>query len=185
MKIYTKTGDEGMTSLIGGERVSKADARVEAYGTVDELAAHLGLLGDFIEDGFPAITDQIAQIQNDLMRVMEVLASQESSVKSQESATRKSLRHMSHQGLITHNSSLMTDKLEGFMDSFDTRFTGFVVPGGDKKISQAHVCRTVCRRAERRAVAAGAGAEVLQYLNRLSDWCFAVSTFFVSFAIRK
>ncbi len=111
--------------------------------------------------------------------------SQESRVKSQESATRKSLRHMSHQGLITHNSSLMTDKLEGFMDSFDTRFTGFVVPGGDKKISQAHVCRTVCRRAERRAVAAGAGAEVLQYLNRLSDWCFAVSTFFVSFAIRK
>lgn len=158
MTIYTKSGDGGQTSLIGGARVSKDDARVEAYGTVDELAAHLGLLGDLCggsETGW--VVDRIAAIQKDLMAVMTVLAGGRADVPG-------------------------TRELERAIDGMDVRFTGFVVPGGGLASSQAHVCRTVCRRAERRAVAAGAEDEVVSYLNRLSDWCFAVSKILVSFA---
>lgn len=159
MKIYTKSGDGGKTSLIGGERVSKADPRVEAYGTVDELTAHLGLLGDLCGD-FPAVKEQIAQIQRDLMAVMAELA----------------------RSVPSDKCEAKSEKLEEWIDGMDVRFDGFVVPGGGLAISQSHVCRTVCRRAERRAVEAMAGAGVIEYLNRLSDWCFAVSKILVSFA---
>lgn len=177
MKIYTKTGDGGTTSLIGGERVSKADPRVEAYGTVDELAAHLGLLGDFIVaggGGHPAITDALAEIQKDLMVVMSVLAT----------PTCPASRQRTPEGGVGRVEKITQaiGRLEMRIDALDVKFTGFVAAGGDVKISQAHVCRTVCRRAERRAVAAGAEDAMVGYLNRLSDWCFAVSIYFISFA---
>lgn len=155
MKLYTKTGDGGTTALIGGERVSKADPRVEAYGTVDELSAHLAMLGDLIAAGpeTDAIVGQIAEIQRDLMVVMASMAGGAGGAGGEEAI----------------------ERLEKWIDAMDAPFTGFVTPGGDVRNSQAHICRTVCRRAERRAVAASCDPRSVSYLNRLSDWCFAVS----------
>jgi cob(I)alamin adenosyltransferase len=166
MKVYTKTGDKGTTALIGGERVSKADPRVEAYGTVDELSAHLALLGDMMrtEDGLVALADSIDEIQRDLMTVEALLAT-----------------GAGGDGRVAPLPTAAIARLEGEIDSMSADLPvvkGFTLPGGHPIVSQSHVCRTVCRRAERVVVAMAAPLDAetapQQYLNRLSDWLYTL-----------
>lgn len=163
MKIYTKGGDKGHTSLIGGERVPKYDCRVEAYGTVDELTAFTALLADkLVGDRFPKSVGQLRRIESQLMTVAALLAVGEGG-----------------QGKVASVSDEATTDLEQWIDRMQERLpaiTKFTIPGGDERISLCHVCRTVCRRAERAALRAAEQceipSEVLVYLNRLSDYFY-------------
>ncbi len=168
MKIYTKRGDGGTTSLIGGRRVAKDDLRVEAYGTVDELGAHLALLRDSAA-GYPdmeALCEELAKISSRLMTVAAQLALDRDApedVKAKMPAVEPA----------------WIASLEGRIDEMDAALPAvrmFTIPGGHPLVSQCHVCRTVCRRAERACVRAsheyGVDAGPLACLNRLSDYLY-------------
>ena len=165
MKIYTKTGDAGETGLFGGGRVSKADERVDAYGEVDELNAHLGLARSF---GLPQDLDALLQrLQDQLFTVGAVLATP---------ADTKAAAH------IPVLKPEWTEAMEGAIDAAEAELspmTHFILPGGTSAASALHVARTVCRRAERRVVpllAAGkAPVGVVVFLNRLSDLLFTLA----------
>lgn len=164
-KVYTRRGDEGMTSLVGGQRVSKASLRLEAYGTVDELSAHLGLLAAMLPDGDNK--DMILRIQNNLFNVCTNLATDQDQTLLYPSAY-----------LPKGETECLEQQVDEMMRSFPEK-QGFILPGGTREAAQAHVCRTVCRRAERRivelATTAKVSPEVLQYINRLSDYLFVLS----------
>ena len=164
MKIYTKCGDGGTTSLIGGERVSKCDERVEAYGSVDELMAFTALLGDMMrgEVKLQKYVESIDRINCVLMSVASLLAVGEGGADK-----------------VTPLDESKISDLEAEIDAMQALvqpITKFTIPGGCRLVSQCHVCRTVCRRAERAALRAGAkyggDCDVLRYLNRLSDWFY-------------
>jgi len=164
MKVYTKTGDNGTTSLVGGERVFKTDARVEAYGTVDELSAFIALLGDetAAAGGAECYGDDLARILSALMTVEALLATGEGGA-----------------GKVAPLGDAAVEYLETRIDAMQAKvpaITRFTIPGGNRCVSLCHVCRTVCRRAERRAIAAdaehGVDATVMRYLNRLSDYFY-------------
>jgi cob(I)alamin adenosyltransferase len=181
MKVYTKKGDDGTTSLIGGERVSKSDPRVEAYGTVDELSAHLALLADMMRQTtatrlFPPsdhvkmsaarllvqMADAIDDIQRDLMTVEAMLAT-----------------GAGGEGKAASLPDRAVARLESQIDAMSAQLppiAGFTIPGGHPIVSQSHVCRTVCRRAERVTIRSSElyriPSEPAQYLNRLSDWLY-------------
>lgn len=165
MKIYTKTGDKGMTSLVGGTRVAKTDARLEAYGTVDELNAHLGLLVTYLSDG--ADKTFLRQVQDTLFAVGSHLA------------TDRRKTELKAASIIIPGQ---VEAVEREIDSIDRLLpplTAFVLPGGSLGAAQCHVCRTVCRRAERRILALADEVEIapelLAYVNRLSDYLFVLS----------
>ena len=164
-KVYTRGGDKGQTSLVGGQRVSKASTRLEAYGTVDELSSHLGLLAAMLPDGHDQET--VVRIQNCLFNVCTNLATDQDSTPLYPSA------HLP-EGEIGR----MEQEVDAIMQLLPER-QGFVLPGGTPEAAQAHVCRTVCRRAERRIVAlaqeATVSQEVQQYVNRLSDYLFVLA----------
>ena len=164
-KVYTRSGDMGKTSLVGGQRVSKASARLEAYGTVDELSSHLGLLAAMLADG--SDKDMIIRIQNCLFNVCTNLATDQEQTELYPSAY-----------LPDGEIELVEQKVDDIMNLLPER-QGFILPGGTKEAAQAHVCRTVCRRAERRIVALSEVAKitpsVLQYVNRLSDYLFVLA----------
>ncbi len=164
-KVYTRGGDMGKTSLVGGQRVSKASERLEAYGTVDELSSHLGLLASQLPDGDDKAV--IIRIQNCLFNVCTNLATDQEQTALSPSAY-----------LPDGEIELVEQKIDEIMKLLPEK-QGFVLPGGTKVASQAHVCRTVCRRAERRIVALSEVAvispEVLQYVNRLSDYLFVLA----------
>jgi cob(I)alamin adenosyltransferase len=164
-KVYTRGGDMGKTSLVGGQRVSKASARLEAYGTVDELSSHLGLLAAMISDADDK--ELIIRIQNCLFNVCTNLATDQEQTPLSPSAF-----------LPEGEIELLERKVDEIMQLLPER-QGFVLPGGAKEAAQAHVCRTVCRRAERRIVALSEEAQitpsVLQYVNRLSDYLFVLA----------
>ena len=164
-KVYTRGGDMGKTSLVGGQRVSKASVRLEAYGTVDELNSHLGLLAAMMADGEDK--EFIIRIQNCLFNVCTNLAIDQEQTPLYPSA------HLP-EGEI----ELIEQKVDEIMQLLPER-QGFILPGGTKEAAQAHVCRTVCRRAERRIVALAEVAQitpsVLQYVNRLSDYLFVLA----------
>ena len=164
MKIYTKKGDEGKTGLIGGTRVSKNDLKINAYGTVDELNAFVGMLRDSI--GNTKYTSQLIEIQDRLFTAGSLLAVSDSgsSMKLPE--------------LGTENITL----LETWIDSMDQtlpEMKTFILPGGHKTVSKCHVARTVCRRAERIIVELSSHVTIdpiiLSYFNRLSDYLFTLS----------
>ncbi|MBQ8864393.1 MAG: cob(I)yrinic acid a,c-diamide adenosyltransferase [Rikenellaceae bacterium] len=163
MAVYTKTGDEGCTSLIGGQRVDKFDVRVEAYGAVDELQAHVALLGDMTAEKLndARVGEWIERIVCELMTVESLLAQGENAKYIQPLDEQKVLR-------LEQQIDEMTSALP--------RIDKFTIPGGSAVCSQCHVARTVCRRAEREAVRASRDYEVdttsLRYLNRLSDWLY-------------
>jgi cob(I)alamin adenosyltransferase len=173
MKVYTKTGDKGITSLIGGERVSKTDPRVEAYGTVDELSAHIALLGDMMrtDGGFEDEVAEIERVQIDLMTVEALLAvgrGGEGKVKPLGAEP-------------VHRLENSIDRMEEWLAEARNGHPAemkFVLPGGHAIVSQSHVCRTVCRRAERTTLRIPAdytpSPEAAAYLNRLSDWLYVV-----------
>lgn len=161
MKIYTKSGDEGTTSLIGGERVSKSDARVEAYGTVDELIAFSALLGDKMR-GEPLLKEHVAMIDEINSRLMTLSALLAIGAGGE--------------GKVPPITEEQITRLEEWIDTLTAplhSITKFTIPGGSSLLSLAHVCRTVCRRAERMALRArehhAVDRAVLSYLNRLSD----------------
>ena len=164
-KVYTRGGDMGKTSLVGGQRVSKASVRLEAYGTVDELSSHLGLLAAMLTDDEEKSV--IVRIQNCLFNVCTNLATDQSQTELYPSAY-----------LPEGEIERLEQKVDEIMQLLPER-QGFVLPGGTQEAAQAHVCRTVCRRAERRIVALSEVAEitpsVLQYVNRLSDYLFVLA----------
>jgi cob(I)alamin adenosyltransferase len=160
-RIYTKLGDGGETHLGDMSRVSKLDARVEAYGTVDELNAVLGVT--LAQDGLPARLRQwLERIQNDLLDLGADL-----SVPPSDSRERLRIGEQ------------YTEWLEGACDEVNSKLAplhSFVIPGGNPAAAHLHLARTVCRRAERRALAVRDGnPEVVRYLNRLSDLLFILS----------
>ncbi len=164
MKIYTKTGDSGETSLFGGRRVAKDDLRVEAYGNVDELNAFVGLLADSVEQQ-PSLHGQLTEIQRRLFGLGSHLATDPEGDYS-----------IPHDLLDSD-----IEVLELAMDSMDAGLPplqNFILPGGHPTVSVCHVCRTVSRRAERSVVALHrinpVDAVALQYLNRLSDYFFVL-----------
>jgi cob(I)alamin adenosyltransferase len=165
MKIYTKTGDSGSTSLVSGERVEKYDLRVEAYGTVDELSAFIACL----RDGMDAHKTLFADIRHDLRTILETLMSVQAALASTGTAqgNRQTVEGKWIEW-IEERIDLLHDMLRPIL-----RFT---IPGGHPLVSLSHVCRTVCRRAERCAVRASHDFDVnhntLVYLNRLSDYLY-------------
>lgn len=161
MKIYTKTGDGGTTSLIGGTRLSKSHVRIEAYGTVDELNCYIGLLRDLPVNEFRR--ELLKEIQDRLFTVGSHLA-------SESGQTKKILPDLLDEDIIL---------LENEMDSIDAivpKLRAFVLPGGHQSVSFCHVARTVCRRTERAVIKLAQEEEVeeivIRYLNRLSDYLF-------------
>lgn len=164
-KVYTKTGDAGTTGLGGGQRVAKDSARIEAYGTVDELNSQLGVaLGTGLAEPLPAM---LGQIQNDLFHLGSDLCILEED-KARFAVPRIEDRHVT--------------ALEGWIDQLNDplpALENFILPGGSAGAAQLHVARTVCRRAERLAVTLGReepiGPLVVIYLNRLSDLLFVMS----------
>lgn len=162
-RIYTKTGDAGQTALFGGRRVSKADLRVDAYGTVDELNAFTGALRDQLTDR--QLRDMLFEIQNRLFSIGSALASDPD-------------RPMPALDLLEADVQFLESNMDA-MDDTLPELRNFILPGGHPSVSAAHICRTVCRRAERLVVALHAAqpmdALLLQYLNRLSDFFFVLS----------
>lgn len=167
---YTKTGDEGKTSLIGGLRVAKYDDRVEAYGTVDELSAFIGVLYD--QEGVTAEMHTVLDtVQNKLFTIESHFALDENS------EIKKMIPVLTPEDVayIEHEIDVMNTILP--------ELKSFVIPGGNLKASHAHVCRTVCRRAERQGWRMAEQHPVdtldMKYLNRLSDYFFVLSRYFV------
>ena len=164
-KVYTKTGDKGMTSLVGGVKVKKTNSRIEAYGTVDELSAHLGMLASFMKDG-PG-KDLIYRTQTNLFTVCSYLATDKSQTPLAPSYT-----------LDVEEVKLLEDEIDRINANIPQP-ESFILPGGSQEAAIAHVCRTVCRRAERRvfflAETTQLDSEVLQYLNRLSDYLYVLA----------
>lgn len=164
-KVYTKTGDEGKTSLVGGIRISKADVRLEAYGTVDELNSHIGLLDAYVSD--ETIKNVLTRIQSDLFIVGTHLATEQSKTPLYPSAI-----------LPAEEIGYIEKEIDKILAELPEQL-GFVLPGGRISASQAHVCRTVSRRAERCVIRLSqeseVGKEILQFLNRLSDYFFVLA----------
>ena len=164
-KVYTRTGDKGETSLVGGVRIKKSNIRLEAYGTVDELSAHLGMLVAMMKDGEER--DYIIRVQNNLFNVCTHLATDQSQTPLYPSA------HLAEGEIAS-----IEQKIDSLMKQLPER-QGFILPGGVPAACQAHICRTVCRRAERRIAALAEEAQIApemqQYVNRLSDYLFVLA----------
>ncbi|MDF2159364.1 cob(I)yrinic acid a,c-diamide adenosyltransferase [Algoriphagus sp. CAU 1675] len=163
MKIYTKTGDQGITSLLGGVRVPKSDLRIEAYGTVDELNSYIGLLRD--QEVNQKRTDFLKEIQDRLFTIGADLA------------TAPGKEKVKKPDLYVKD----VEKLEQEMDQMESELpalTSFILPGGHQSVSFCHLARTVCRRTERIVVELASYEQVnelvIQYLNRLSDYLFVL-----------
>lgn len=163
MKIYTKTGDKGETGLFGGKRLPKYHLRIEAYGTIDELNAHIGLVRDSLQNA--EIREFLKEVQDRLFTIGANLASDPA-------------KSMNTPDLL--ESDVLA--LEKYMDAMDEALPtlkNFILPGGHPTVSYCHIARTVCRRAERYVVALSADESVEEiimiYLNRLSDYLFVLS----------
>src|ERR1700676_2903067 len=167
-KIYTKTGDSGKTSLIGGTKVPKSHIRINAYGTVDELNAFIGLLGDQLADKHSR--ELLREIQDRLFTIGSSLA-----CDPQKEIAMK-IPDLKESDVIL---------LENEMDAMNAKLPemkSFILPGGHIAVSTAHICRTVCRRAERLIVELDARESIgqpliIKYLNRLSDYLFVLARY--------
>ena len=169
-KVYTRTGDKGMTDLVGGVRISKTDPRLEAYGTTDELSSHLGLLSAMMaKDERPLEEERqmLVRSQNNLFIIGSYLAIDQSQTPLYDFAK-----------LPDGETALLEERIDNLMATLPER-QGFVLPGGTVSAAQCHVCRTVCRRAERRILELAQKAQVddyiIQYVNRLSDYLFVLA----------
>lgn len=166
--LYTRTGDQGTTSLVGGERVAKNSLRLEAYGTIDELSSHLGVIASD-PDCNPEVRGQLMQVQNELFNLGAYLAT---AVPDGQQPACSSL-----------NDAKMHE-LEGWIDALDEqtpKIRAFILPGGAKLSAEIHVARTVCRRAERRLIDLAQNEyvdpRVTAYINRLSDYLFIAARY--------
>lgn len=163
MKIYTKTGDKGTTALFGGKRVSKADLRIDAYGTVDELNSWIGVLRDLPVN--QARLPELLEIQDRLFTLGSILAVEPGNTK------------VKVPKLEVGDVTFLEQKIDE-METHLEAMKNFVLPGGHPSVSFGHVARTVCRRAERLVIAVHTAEPVedvvIQYLNRLSDYLFVL-----------
>jgi len=168
MKIYTKTGDKGTTSLIGGTKVRKSHTRIEAYGTVDELNSHISLCRDLIHDN--SIKNVLKEVQDRLFTIGSALAC------DPEKETKLKIPDLKDTDVFY---------LEEEMDRMDITLAPlqfFIMPGGHPTVSQLHIARCVCRRTERIIVDLLIEDEdheflIIKYINRLSDYLFVLSRF--------
>ena len=168
MKIYSKTGDKGITSLIGGTRVSKAHLRIEAYGTVDELNSYTGLCKDIIPDKISK--NVLQEIQDRLFTIGSALAcdpAKETKMKIPD--------------LKEEDINLLENEIDKMNETLPP-MNSFILPGGHPTISHLHVARCICRRAERCCVRLEAednevGPIIIKYLNRLSDYLFVLTRY--------
>lgn len=196
--LYTRTGDNGQTSLVGGQRVSKCCARLESYGTIDELNSHIGLLVSLIRNPerinfmpspmgilnsiLPHIAeettvtaDSLAQALTDIQSCLFVLGSY--------LATDTSNTELRQYSVVTPEMVSELEHQIDLLDSLVPPFRAFILPGGTMAASQAHVCRTVCRRAERCMIALQEeigeplDTNVMCYINRLSDYLFVLARY--------
>jgi len=165
MKIYTKTGDDGTTGLFGGGRVRKSDARIECYGTVDELNAAVGVARVTAAGG--SIADSLARVQHELFVVGSHLATPEDSPHGQK---------------LPLLDDAMIARLEMEIDAAENELQplrNFILPGGNETAARLHLARTVCRRAERVlvdfAMDRPVAVTIVTYMNRLSDWLFVMA----------
>ena len=164
-KVYTKTGDDGTTGLVGGTRVKKYDARLEAYGTVDELNASIGVLRTY--NLSENLSDLLIQIQNKLFNIGSRLASDEKG------------KAFTSDLIITNEHIRMLESVIDNIENSLPDLTHFILPGGELATAQCHVARTVCRRAERRILEFSENepvqVETIKYINRLSDFLFVLA----------
>lgn len=164
MKIYTKTGDKGTTALFGGKRVSKADLRIDTYGTVDELNSYIGLVRD--QEVNSRRKNILVEIQDRLFTIGSILATESGNNK------------VKVPSLLESDITFLETEIDG-MEAQLAPMKSFVLPGGHQSVSFCHVARTVCRRAERLVIALNTQEKVdplvVQYLNRLSDYLFVLS----------
>jgi cob(I)alamin adenosyltransferase len=167
MKIYTKTGDSGTTSLIGGKRVPKFHERIEAYGTIDELICHVGLLRDLIQN--KAIAENLIFVQNCLMTCATILATDDEGCNIKPPKFSKNNIKILEKGI---------DKMEKHLIPLKS----LIIPGGHPTVSQCHITRAICRRAERKTLALSQNHKidpsVLMFLNRLSDYFFVLARYY-------
>jgi len=160
MAIYTKTGDRGETSLASGKRVAKTDVRIEAYGTVDELNSTIGWLraGMVQDEAMQVADEQLRWVQNKLFNLGAELSEAPGEwIKAEDTA-----------------------RLEEWIDRIQETvppMRAFVLPAGGETVCRCHICRTVCRRAERKMIEAQRGDEGLRFVNRLSDYLFVLSRY--------
>lgn len=171
-KIYTRTGDGGQTSLVGGQRVSKDSLRIDSYGTVDELNAYVGLVRTTVEESavehseFVAFAATLRRIQHELFNLGSILATLPEDI------------HPKQPQITTAEINRLEDEIDMANQNLP-RLRSFVLPGGSRLDAELHICRTVCRRAERLLVRllreGSVPAEAVRYLNRLSDAFFVWS----------
>ena len=163
MKIYTKTGDKGTTALFGGKRVSKAELRIETYGTVDELNSWIGVLRDQAVNN--TRQPELIEIQDRLFTIGSILATVPGNDKVKVPA------------LTSSDVTFLEGKIDGMEEGLEP-MKFFVLPGGHASVSFGHITRTVCRRAERLVIDLDSHEKVdpliIQYLNRLSDYLFVL-----------
>lgn len=164
MKVYTKTGDSGETSLYGGKRVSKANLRIDSYGTVDELNSHIGLVRDCTKD--KTQNEFLLLVQEDLFSIGAELATP---------ADKKN----TYFKIISENEINLIEKQIDLLEKDLEPLTSFILPGGHQHVSFCHIARTVCRRAERITVVLNNVEKIneliIKYLNRLSDYLFVLA----------
>jgi cob(I)alamin adenosyltransferase len=164
MKIYTRTGDKGFTSLIGGKPVPKTHIRIEAYGTVDELMAHIGMIRDLYEE--QTVREQLLFIQDRLMVCASLLATdcENCEIKLPD---------------LEDGDILFLEKAIDEMEVHLPPLKSFILPGGHIVSSQCHIARTVCRRAERQILQLSGKLfvpeSVIKFINRLSDYLFVLA----------
>ena len=165
-KIYTRTGDKGTTSLVGGKRVSKTDPRLDAYGTIDELNSFIGLMLSVMDEKAES-AENIRWIQQKLFNIGGCLATDTTSFRLPDSCM-----------ILAADVERMEQMIDAAQEGLQEQ-RSFILPGGTQAASLAHVARTVCRRAERIIIAlpdeAKAPSELLQFMNRLSDYLFVLA----------
>jgi cob(I)alamin adenosyltransferase len=163
-KIYTKTGDKGMTSLLGGTRVKKYDERIEAYGTVDELNSFIGLIRD--QEISLHYKQVLSEIQDRLFTVESLLASDNKEVKKRLPCIK------------SNDINLLEKEIDDMNESLE-ELNAFILPGGHTIVSYCHIARCVCRRTERLVIKLAETVEteelLIKYLNRLSDYLFVLA----------
>ena len=165
LKIYTKTGDDGTTGLVGGTRLKKFNQRLEAYGTIDELNASIGVIVSECQNS--EVKNSLVEIQNKLFNIGSRLASDE---RGDEFTKKLSLK--------SEDIEFLEQEIDKFENSLP-ELKNFILPGGSKPGANCHVARTICRRAERRilefAEQNSVQHEIIKYINRLSDFLFVLA----------
>ena len=171
MKIYTKTGDNGTTGLVGGTRIPKHDLRIDCYGTVDELNSYLGLIRDQTISDDSKTT--LIKIQNQLFIIGSLLATDSEKLKDESKRKQLGITLLKSEAIVFLETEIDT------MNSVLPPMTHFILPGGHQTVSFCHIVRCICRRAERNISKLNSEQpiqpEILIYLNRLSDFIFVLA----------